>query len=206
MAKAYFIGGAPRTGKTNLTLSVLRDQPMLAASTDALRYTLRQVVPREKYPQLFHLDDMSANFDEYMSRLIERTDLSIQMQNDESLIVWKSVVDFVKSNILDGFDVLIEGVAVLPEYLESLDFSYSAVFLGNQSDAHYQTTLESARSNKHDWLHPFDDTTIRAFSIFNQKFSHYLQVECEKYSQTYIEISDSDYMSTLDDAKAVLFS
>lgn len=39
MAKVYFIGGTPQSGKTTTSIRFLRERLMLAASTDAIRYT-----------------------------------------------------------------------------------------------------------------------------------------------------------------------
>lgn len=145
MAKAYFIGGTPRVGKTTLTIKTLHRKAMMAASTDALRYTLRQVLSKDEYPDLFYLGKYTSNDPERREYIRDHPENVIDIQNKESAIVWKSVNNFVKSNLEDGFDILIEGIAILPELLSKVDYEYQAIFLGNQSESHYDRILTSAR-------------------------------------------------------------
>ncbi len=204
MAKAYFIGGTPRVGKTTLTLKVLHERSMMAASTDAIRYTLRQVLKKEDYPNLFHLGKYTSDDPVHRNQIKNYPQEIIDIQNKESLIVWKSVDDFVRSNLEDGFDVLIEGIAILPSLLSQVDYDYNAVFLGNQSTSHYNTILKSACQNKNDWMHTLEDETIEAFSIFNTSFSFYIAEEARQYNMSYIEVGDDTFNDDIDRALKLL--
>lgn len=170
---------------------------MLATSTDALRYTLRRVIPESQEPNLFHLGKFTSDEPSRRQKIIDHPEEVIKIQNNESMIVWKSVLNFVKSNLEDGFDILIEGIAVLPEFLDSITFDYSAVFLGNCSDLHFQTTYDSARTNPNDWLNSLEDETIKAFCNFNQKFSLFIQKESRKFGQKYVEVDDTNFEQSL---------
>lgn len=193
MAKAYLIGGTPRTGKTTLTMQFIKEHPVLAASTDAIRYTLRRVINEADEPDLFHLGKYTSNDPERRAYLKSNPLDVVEVQNKESAIVWRSVANFIASNIEDGFDVLIEGIAVLPSLVKQLECEYSAVFLGNQSEEHFQTILKSARANIDDWMHELEDETIEAFSVFNQRFSRYIEEEAVDNSMNYIEIHDHNF-------------
>lgn len=193
MAKAYFIGGTPRVGKTTLTLNFLQKKPILSASTDAIRYTIRRVVKENEEPDLFNFDKYTSNDPKRRDELMANPMNSIIIQNKESEVVWRSVNNFVKSNLLDGFDILIEGIAVLPVFLSQVDYDYKAVFLGNQSDKHFETILSSARRNPNDWMHGLEDETINAFSVFNQAFGRYIEQESGKYGLSYIEMHDKSF-------------
>ena len=133
MAKAYLIGGTPRTGKTVLAMHYIKKQPTLAASSDAIRYMLRQIRSKEQQPDLFHFGKYTSNDPTQREYLLTHLQKAIQTQNNESVLVWKSVKDFIMSNIEDGKDVLIEGTAILPELFAGLDCDYEAIFIGNQS-------------------------------------------------------------------------
>jgi len=204
MAKAYFIGGTSRVGKTTLAHRFLAQKPMLATSTDAIRYMLRRVLSEESHPDLYlfgaRVLDISNNPDYFRNSI----DKMIEMQNNESSIVWKSVSDFVESNLKDGCDVLIEGVAILPEYLEQINYDYSAVFLGNESEGHKEFVLHSAHTNEYGWMHNLEDETIAAFSQFSASFSSYIKQEAQKYNQPYIEIRDDESSSDIDTALSTL--
>lgn len=206
MSKAYFIGGAPRVGKTTLTLRFIEQRPILSASTDAMRYTLRQITKEQDQPDLFNFGKYTSNDSIRRDYLMENPMNSIMIQNMESKIVWKSINDFIKSNLMDGFDVLVEGIAILPEFLDQIDYDFSAVFLGNQSESHFQTILDSARRNKNDWMHKLENETIRAFSVFNQTFSRYIQQEADKYDFPYIEIHDQTFNDDIRTALDVLLN
>lgn len=206
MAKAYLIGGSPRVGKTTLSISVLKDHPMLGVSTDSIRYLLREIVTPYQSPGLFVLKASDLSENELIKRLTEDSQLAIRYQNEESSAVWKSTKDIVAATLLDGFDILVEGVAVLPENVSQLDIPYSAVFLGNQADGHIETTLDTARTNPYDWLGKKSEAVAESFCMFNQNFSSYIEAECQKYNQAYVEMDDNNFHESLTRAKEVLLS
>ena len=206
MSQAYFIGGAPRIGKTTLTLRFIKAKPMLAASTDAIRYALRRAIKQEDQPDLFNSGKFTSNNPERRQYLESHVDEIIELQNRESAVVWQSVNNFVKSNLEDGFDVLIEGVAVLPEFLKNVDYNYSAVFLGNQSEEHAAIMLNAARNNPNDWMHGLEDETVRVFAKFNQSFSRFVAVEAAKYNMSYFEIDDNNFEESINNSLETLLS
>jgi len=205
MPKAYFIGGTPRVGKTTLAITAIKKQPMLSASTDALRNVLRSVMSESEAPGLFTLKTDGLSADEIVERTTD-IEKSIRSQYDESLAVWRSVIPFVTQNLDDGFDVLIEGMAVLPEFISRLKLSNSAIFIGNSSDEHIKTTLTSAANNPHDWLGRQDGRVAEAFCTFNQSFSRHIEAECERYKCRYIEISDDDFEGSIEKALGFLLN
>ena len=182
----------------------IKDYPVLAASTDAIRYTLRRVIKEADEPDLFHLGKYTSNDPERRQYLKSNSLDVVDVQNKESAIVWRSAANFIESNIEDGYDVLIEGIAVLPSFVQQLQCDYSAVFMGNRSDEHFQTILSSARANHNDWMHSLEDETIEAFAIFNQKFSKYIEQEAINYGMTYVEVHENDFEADIQKALAVL--
>src|SRR5579884_2286897 len=104
MAAVYFIGGSPRTGKTYLTKELIKHKPMLASSTDAIRHMLRRIYKEEEEPDLFHLGKFTSNDPERRKELLDNPDKFIELQNNESKIVWKSILNFINSNMEDGQD------------------------------------------------------------------------------------------------------
>ncbi|HEX6461845.1 MAG TPA: hypothetical protein VFZ58_01055 [Candidatus Saccharimonadales bacterium] len=206
MAKAFLIGGTPRVGKTSLTLRFLKEKPILATSTDAVRYMIRQIIKESDKPDLFHLGKYTSNDPARQVYLRNHPSEVISIQNRESAIVWHSVKDLIESNLADGFDVLIEGIAVLPEFVKQLTCDYMAVFLGNQSDQHLKTILHTARKNDTDWMHNLDDQTIEAFATFNKAFSKYIQNEAGEHGLRYIEIHDDNFEHDIGQALKVLLN
>lgn len=200
VAKVYLIGGAPRVGKTTLAHAFIAQKPILATSSDAIRYTLRNLISKSQMPDLFENNKyytgnpvINDNVGLYLNKIIE-------YQNKESSIVWKSVVNFIEGNLIDGNDILIEGIAVVPEFVAKLTCEYSVIFLGNQEESHFEIMLNSARTNKYDWLSIRDDTGIKASFLFNKAYSKVMQKEAEKYNMKYLEMSDHNFQASLQEA------
>lgn len=197
MAKAYLIGGTLRVGKTTLTMRFIASRPIMAISTDAVRYMLRRVIDEQVEPDLFHLRKFTSDNPERRYQLANNPAEAIELQNRESAIVWTAVANFVRSNLEDGIGKLVEGTAVTPKAVSQADFPCQAIFLGNQSEQHYKTILDSARSNPSDWLHNLEDETIQAFATFNQAFSQHIEMDAEKYGLPYMEVSDDNFSEDL---------
>jgi 2-phosphoglycerate kinase len=90
----------------------------------------------------------------------------IEYVREESHIVWKAVEAFIRRENSEGRDVLIEGVAVLPELISRLDdIPYRAVFIGNQGENHKENIKKSADENELDWIRGVSDQYIDAYAF-----------------------------------------
>jgi 2-phosphoglycerate kinase len=107
----------------------------------------------------------------------------------ESHVVWKAVEAFIRKENDEGRDVLIEGVAVLPELMSQIeDIPHRVVFIGNQGENHKENIKKSAQENEHDWMRDVSDQYIGAFAMFVKRMSIYIEREAEKYGFEYIEM------------------
>lgn len=206
MAKAYLIGGAPRVGKSTLAMSVIKDKPMMAASTDALRYVLRRTDGAQNDPGLFVIHNHNNDDTEMARYLLSDSQQVLTDQIQEIMSVWPAVQNYIKSNLEDGWDVIIEGIHVLPELLTDVDFAYSAVFMGNQSPQHVSKVREHAKDTTTDWLHAHSDDVIQGWAQFIQLYSRYISDEALKYGMHYIEMRDEDFNADMNSALDVLLS
>lgn len=198
MQKIYLIGGAPRMGKTKMMFHVLQSHPTPAVSTDALRHVLRSIYTVQQKPNLF------AEFNtQIVSSKLALQD-KIMTQNSESVDVWPAVMHYIESNHEDGLDVLVEGVAVLPEFLQQFPYKFQAIFIGNQSHDHVRTILSQAKKDQYDWLHNKNEKEMYEFATYVTGFSQYIQKEAEKYGFQYFETKDTAFESSLDWATKVL--
>lgn len=203
MTKAYFIGGAPRAGKTTALKELVKQTSILAASSDAIRYTIRGVLKAEINQDLFKIARGKFDSPENVANMRDNPAVVINHQNRESEVVWKSVLDFTESNIEDGQDVGVEGVAVLSHnFTKELPFEYKVVFIVNLQDQ-TETILKHAHENTHDWLHKYSDDVIRAFCIFNRELNQYYFDEAKKYNLPVITIGN-DFHQSIDEAVAIL--
>jgi predicted kinase len=197
MAKAYFIGGAPRVGKSTLAKAFLAEHPMTFAATDDLRASRRTHVSASIEPDLYYLD--SLNHDESnMARLMaEETSSIVAAADRESSLVWQTIESLVRQTLAAGHDILVEGVAVLPRLVATLDIDLTVVYLGNQSPDHTGIIHAYAQSHPKTWLGSLKPGTIDAFATFTQAYSAHIKSEAALYHQPYIEMGGTKFETSL---------
>jgi 2-phosphoglycerate kinase len=186
----FLLGGPPRVGKSIISSEIRQKHAVSVVSTDTLGAVLENVLSPEAAPDLF----VSAKFDEMPTA--ERVKLIMQDPAElidyvrkESQVVWKAVEAFVRRESNEGRDVLIEGVAVLPELMSQLeDIPHRVVFIGNQGENHKENIKKSAEENEHDWMRGASDQYIGAFATFVKRMSAYIEQEAKKYGFEYIEM------------------
>lgn len=204
MATAYLIGGAPRVGKTQLALRVVQHRPMLAVSADSVRDMLQGVLKPAASPALFKLYEMTRNESAIAKFLQKYPQRGVNLQNDESSIVWPSVKRMIQSHMADGQDILVEGVEILPDYLDDVDFDYKVVFLGNTTQMHANTIAKRAHANDHDWMHAYTDETIDSWAGLVRAFSEYIRTEAHDHGMRFVETHDRNFDASMAEAERVL--
>jgi 2-phosphoglycerate kinase len=197
----YLIGGAPRIGKTTLVKHLVRKQPMHAISTDAIRYMLRRSIDRDALPP-----DIFINFHEdVMARWkIQHPQATLEEQNRQSRAYWPALDQLAQSYDEDGADVIIEGVAILPEFSQQLDVPHKSIYIGNTSPTHAEFVIARAKANEHDWMHNYSDEELASATAFFTHMSKFYRDEAAKYSESYREVRNENYDSDLEAAADAL--
>ena len=200
----YFIGGAPRSGKTTTMHKLNERYPILSASTDAIRNVSKGMIKPEDNPKLFKLNAGNYASEEYQRLLKEDPEQALKIEEAQSEEVWKSVLDFIGYYQRDGKDAAVEGVAILPKELAKVDFAYKVVYVvaKNQTEAIIKHALE----DENDWLHKYDEQAIRAFCDFNILWNDYYRNEAIKYGFPIVEIGPKNFESGIDEAVDILLS
>lgn len=206
MPTAYFIGGAPRVGKSLLAMQILQQHPMFALSADGVRDMLREILKPLDAPALFAIQNLAKNESAMAHFLRTQSKEGIEMQNDESAIMWPSINALILSSLADGRDILVEGVEILPSTLAHVRYPCKAVFLGNTSLEHANTIAEHAHDQPHDWMHQYANSTVEAWAGLTRSFSAFVKAEAKKHNMTYIETHDKNFQRSLAEAEQVLFS
>jgi 2-phosphoglycerate kinase len=159
-------------------------------STDTLAAVLEKVLSPESAPGLYifsKFNDMPMA--ERVKLISMNPAMHIEHVRKESHVVWKAVEAFIRRENDEGRDVLIEGVAVLPELISQLeDIPHRVVFIGNQGENHKENIKKFAEENEHDWMRGVSDQYIDAFAIFVNRMSAYIEQEAKKYGFEYIEM------------------
>ncbi|HET9412197.1 MAG TPA: hypothetical protein VFO38_05115 [Candidatus Saccharimonadales bacterium] len=203
MSDLYFIGGAPRTGKTTVVQKLLKQKPILAASTDAIRAVALGLVSKETDPHLHRVERGPFGSEEHLSNLKSNQELLLKQELASAEATWKSVLDFVGYYQKDAKDALVEGVAVLPSELAKVNFDFKAVFIVNLTDQ-TEEILSHARENSFDWLSKYDDETIRQYATFNYRWNQYYAEEAVKYGFHVVEIEPKNFHQSVDTAVELL--
>jgi 2-phosphoglycerate kinase len=186
----YLIGGAPRVGKTSMVQEAVKLKPMHAVSTDAIRYMLRHSLPKDVLdPALFSADKDLLS--------VGKVDEVLTHQNAESEALWLYILQLMQSYALDGCDLLVEGVAVLPSLLSQLELPYKSVIIGNTSPGHEAKIVEIARQNEHDWLHRYTEEEAINSARFFTHMSKWLASECQHSETKYFEINDETFQEDI---------
>lgn len=186
----YLLGGPPRVGKSIICRTITAEHGVNVVSTDSLGAVLETVLAPEAEPDLFivsRLNEMTAA--DRIALMAEDTTVRIGYQIREGHAVWRAVKPFILREKDEGRDVVIEGVAVLPELVNQLGgIEHRAVFIGNQGNEHKENIKRSARENEHDWMRYASAEEIDAFATFVVRMSSYIENEAHRYSFEYIEM------------------
>jgi 2-phosphoglycerate kinase len=186
----YLLGGPPRVGKSIISVEIRQKHAVSVVSTDALGAVLESVLSPEAAPDLFAFAKLNeVPMAERANVLMKDPSALIDDVRKESHVVWKAVEAFVRREDSEGRDVLIEGVAVLPELIGQLeDVPHRAIFVGNQGENHKENLRQFAEENEHDWMRGASDQYIGAFAVFVKQMSAYIEQEAKKYGFQYMEM------------------
>lgn len=203
MSRIYFIGGAPRSGKSTALQKFVEQNPMLAASTDAIRAAAKSMSTPEQNPRLFKEGRGVFNSEQNVTGMTQNIKQTLAFEIGEAEETWKATLDFVNYYVRDGRDAVVEGIAVLPSMLPKLKFDFKAVFIVNLSDQ-TDIILQHAHENENDWLRKYDDDTIRAFCNFNQAWNRYYAEEATKFGYDIIEVETEKFDENINNAVKIL--
>jgi 2-phosphoglycerate kinase len=191
----FLLGGPPRVGKSIIANTIRQRHAVSVVSTDTLGAVLENVLSLETTPDLFIFDRLQAMpVAEQVKLVLQDPTTLIDDVRTESCIVWKAVEAYIRREQDEGRDVLIEGVAVLPDLVSQMDdLPYRVVFIGNQGENHQENLRKSAEVNEHDWMRGVSDAYLEAFAIFVNRMSADLKQQVRKYGFKYIEMDNKSF-------------
>jgi 2-phosphoglycerate kinase len=186
----FLLGGPPKVGKSIIANEIRQKYAVSVVSTDTLGAVLENILDPESVPDLFVFNKFNKIPMAERVKLVTKDPAKlIDYVRQESHVVWKAVDAFIKRENDEGRDVLIEGVAVLPELMRQLEnIPHRVVFIGNQGENHKGNIKKFAEENEHDWIRDVSDQYISAFAMFVNRMSAYIEQEAKKYGFEYIEM------------------
>jgi len=186
----FLLGGPPRVGKSLISSEIRQKHAVSVVSTDALGAVLEDVLGPDAAPDLYVLSRFAEMplAERLESPMKDPAEL-IHYVRRESHVVWRAVEAYVRRESSEGRDLLVEGVALLPELIGRIeDLPHRVVFVGNQAGDHKENIKRYAEETGHDWMRGASDQYVEAFSVFVNRMSAYIEQEVKKYGFQYIEI------------------
>ena len=197
----YFIGGAPRVGKTQLAKKLSQKTGLSWISTDNLRESLPHLETIPKNHSILRywigwedLEFTKSVFKPSIKEIIRR-------QNEESKEVAKLVKGFVESLTYNSRDFVIEGVALLPEFYDQAFLKKHKVKFVCVGNTDYDPFLEY--SWKHgaegDWLEDVDKKTFTKATRFFVQFSKLFKDQAKSHKFPYYEIRSPSFLQDIEE-------
>ena len=191
----YLLGGPPRVGKSMVSTTITKRHGISGVSTDSLGAVLENALDSKTAPGLFvceRLNEMALV--DRIHLMAKNTSKRIDWQVEEARATWMAVPPFIQREEDEGRDVLIEGVAVLPQLVSQLEHpDCRAVFVGNQGDNLEENIRRSAEENENDWMRDAGDDYVNAFGIFVRQMSRYIEKEARERGLAYVEMGDMPF-------------
>jgi 2-phosphoglycerate kinase len=184
----FLLGGPPRVGKSLISSEIRQKYAVSVVSTDALGAVLEDVLGPEAAPDLYVLGRFAEMpLAERLKSIMKDPAELIDYVRREGHVVWRAVEAYVGRENSEGRDLLVEGVAVLPELISRIaGLPHRVVFVGNQGEDHNENIRRFAEENRHDWMRGASDQYVDAFSVFVNRMSAYIEQEAKKYGFQYI--------------------
>lgn len=204
MSRVYLIGGAPRVGKSTTLIQFLALQPpMLSASTDAIRDTVRSVLKPAEHPKLFKTALGAYGSPRVLRLMRESPERVIKHHVDECQVTWKSVRTFIETNRNNKQPIAVEGTAILPVNVAKLPDDFRTIFIVNLDDQ-TEVMRRHAETHSHDWLNHYPRDFIDSFAQYLQALNRYYLQEAKQYGIPAVLIHNDTFANDIDRAAHVL--
>lgn len=201
LERTYFIGGAPRIGKSILAYSLAKEIGGHVVSTDSIRNAAKKA-SSDKDGDLFIINRIENIPEaEWLGNYLKSPEKIVDAQNRESVAVYPSVVSFCNSFVEDSAVHIVEGVALLPSLVaEMKNKPKHIIYVGNTNKKHVEAMLAyGEKYPQQDWMTAmgYGKDKIEAMANFVCSMSLYFKNEAEKYGFPYYEINDEDFEESI---------
>ena len=208
--RTYFIGGAPRIGKTTLAYVLAEKIKGHVVSTDSIRSAAKKA-REEKTGDLFRTNFYnSLPEEEWFRRHLDNPEIVIDDQNKESAAFWSSIVSFCNTFCEDSAIHIVEGAHLAPNLVMSMEHKPKhIIYVGNTNPDHFKHMFEYAHNNpEQDWMSSlnYSNEKIMAIASMVRHMSLHFKTEAEKYGFSYYEISDDNFEESIDSIVKIITS
>lgn len=190
MNKTILIGGAPTTGKSTFARKLADDLKLPWISTDDIRAVMVNLVRKEEYPHLFDFADPNLTAESYLSS--HNPEQIVEHQNIESEDVWKGIKAFLDTSYV-WKQYLIEGIAILPKLVTSLDkekYDIKPIFLVDENEDRIREIVY--KRGIWDDADKYSDSVKEIEVQWAILFNQYIKSEAIKYGYNYYVVDSRD--------------
>ena len=194
MHMIYIIGGAPRCGKTKLAQKLSKKLNIPIFSTDQLRKDILKSTPYNKIDIRFPFEKMfqGDKVDDFFANHTAKDILNADLRESRSL--WKIINDFIEDKIHLNQDYIIEGVHLLPKYinlLPKLGEKFKIMYIGKIDTDKILYGLKR-NTDKNDWIlgHIYKRRSLLKAAEMVSLYSKYFFREAKKYHFKFINTED----------------
>lgn len=196
----YFIGGAPRVGKTIIAKKLADKLKLSWLSTDTLRGVVRKTgnfLPDHPINALLNKGEEDNQEEFYRDNSSWRT---INLQNTESKFVADIVKVFIQESSFLERNFIVEGVALWPPFFDHEWLDNNAVQFYCVGNTEIKTFSEYSWKNRGpgDWLEKADRKTFERVIRYCADFSKLFHQEAQKKQIPYFEISSPTFEKDID--------
>ncbi|MFV1883997.1 MAG: hypothetical protein ACMZ7B_05890 [Balneola sp.] len=180
----YLISGSSRSGKTLLAKKILKEHSIPYLSLDWLMMGFNDGIPEYGIHHLLMPDEIARR-------------------------MWPFLKGMVDNMLFDGLDYVIEGEAMLPEFIAELVKKYPnqirVVFLGyNEIDVEKKIAqIKKYSTGEKDWLTNESDEYIRDHVLNMKNHGRMIKSECKKHTLPYFDTS-ANFLEAINSAKNLL--
>lgn len=194
----YILGGLSRTGKTTVTMKLMRRRRLVVFSTDTIRRTIRGVLTGEPNRGVERVTFRGyVTIREPGNKKLRKIPFGRKDQSEDDL-AWEGARAIIMGYDRPGRgDLLVEGVAVTPERVYALklkNLKVRAAFFGYSKESHLDSILAYSKKRKdriYKWIHEHggDDSQVRKWVEKGIVTSKQLQKSARKFGYRYFDIS-----------------
>ena len=183
----YIVGGAPRVGKSIVAKKVSEGASATFISTDDVCHNMSSALSEEERNKQFPLPGFSGTASENVLTPEKRVELSIVSAKSLEPEIDRLISEALKK---DG-SLVIEGVHLLPEYVQRLLTQYGAetfhvVFVGlTNVDRVVEGIMKNTSPDN--WMRESDSHVIHQVAEFVAAFSQYVEGESKQHHLFYQE-------------------
>lgn len=160
MSNLYFLGGAPRTGKSTIVADMSKRHPLTVIATDAIAEAVRNMLTDDPFRILREI-----KIEGYVKYKDPETDKIHTKNLDEypqhgypqhaNHLVLRGILGMLDHYKAGKGDVLVEGCIFEPDWISRHPFEgfkVRAAFVGFSDEAQIDEIIQYAKSNESDWI------------------------------------------------------